>query len=176
MANIDRPITDCYWVIPRRFLAGEYPGTYHSEHTRQRLDAFLEFEIDTFIDLTGTGELLPYAPILNEQAGYYGRTVTHVRFPILDFSIPDPAHMTRILDYIDAALAAGRNIYVHCWGGVGRTGTTVGCYLVRHGLTGQQALAQLAAWWQDVPKSLIHPTTPETDAQRAFILNWKPGQ
>lgn len=176
MANIDRPIYDCYWVIPQRFLAGEYPGTYHGERTRQRLDAFLEFEINTFVDLTVPDELLPYTRILNEQAGYYGRTVTHKRFPILDFSTPDPAHMTRILNYIDSALADGRNIYVHCWGGIGRTGTTVGCYLVRHGLSGEQALAQLAAWWQDVPKSVLNPTTPETEAQREFVRNWKPGQ
>ena len=27
----------------------------------------------------------------------------------------------------------GRKVYVHCWGGVGRTGTVVGCYLVRQG-------------------------------------------
>ncbi len=176
MANIDRPIFESYWVIPNRFLAGEYPGTYHSERTRQRIDAFLAFEIDTFVDLTGPDELLPYTRILNEQSGYYGRTVTHKRFPILDFSTPDPAHMTRILDYIDAALDDGHNLYVHCWGGIGRTGTTVGCYLVRHGLSGEQALAQLAAWWQDVPKSVLNPATPETEAQREFVRNWKPGQ
>ena len=32
---------------------------------------------------------------------------------------------------------------MHCWGGVGRTGTTVGCWLVRHGRSGTEALAEL---------------------------------
>lgn len=34
------------------------------------------------------------------------------------------------------ALAAGQTVYVHCYGGIGRTGTVVGCWLVRHGLSG----------------------------------------
>ncbi len=176
MPNIDRPIFDSYWVTPQRFLAGEYPGTYHSERTRQRLDAFIEFEIDTYIDLTAHGELLPYLPMLREQARYYGLVVTHARYPILDFSTPEPDQMVAILDTIDAALAAGHNIYLHCWGGIGRTGTTVGCYLVRHGMTGQQALDQLSTWWQEVPKSILNPNTPETEAQRDFIRAWCPGQ
>jgi hypothetical protein len=80
--------------------------------------------------------------------------------------------MAGILSAIDSALAEGRNIYVHCWGGIGRTGTTVGCYLVRQGLTGEQALAQLAGLWKDVPKSSYFPRSPETDRQVKFVLNW----
>ena len=36
-------------------------------------------------------------------------------------------------------------VYVHCWGGIGRTGTVVGCWLVRHGMTGDEALAEFAS-------------------------------
>jgi protein tyrosine/serine phosphatase len=80
--------------------------------------------------------------------------------------------MRQILDTIDAALASGANVYVHCWGGVGRTGTTVGCYLVRHGMTGQQALDQIASWWSHMPKRDRHPNSPETHEQMEFIRNW----
>lgn len=176
MTHITRPIFNCYWVIPQRFLAGEYPGAARSEPTRQRLDAFIEFNIDTYMDLTMPGELPPYAPMLHEQAAYYGLAVAHHQYPILDYSTPDPEQMTATLDAIDAALEAGRNIYLHCWGGIGRTGVTVGCHLVRHGMTGGQALNQLAAWWQSVPKSALNPHTPETEAQREFIRAWRPGQ
>ena len=64
--------------------------------------------------------------------------------PIPDTGNPKPAQVESILDTIDTAIAAGRRVYVHCWGGIGRTGTIVGCYLVRHGLTGDQALAEIA--------------------------------
>jgi predicted protein tyrosine phosphatase len=96
----------------------------------------------------------------------------YYRFPIGDFGLPSPAQMKAILDQIDESLGAGRRIYLHCWGGIGRTGTTVGCYLVRHGLDGEQALRQLAEWWQAVPKSRIHPFSPETREQVNFVLAW----
>ncbi|WP_374108489.1 hypothetical protein [Nostoc sp. XA010] len=31
---------------------------------------------------------------------------------------------------IDRALNGQEKVYVHCWGGIGRTGIVVGCYLV----------------------------------------------
>jgi protein-tyrosine phosphatase len=35
--------------------------------------------------------------------------------------------MTTILDAIDESMTAGKPVYVHCWGGMGRTGTVIGC-------------------------------------------------
>ena len=172
MSERDRPIPDSYWVEPGHFLAGEYPGQDYGEFLRRRLDAFLNFGIDTFIDLTDPDELPTYLHILMEQAGYYDLEVRYKRFTIRDNSVPSPEDMQAILDEIDSTLATGRKVYLHCWGGIGRTGTVVGCYLVRRGLTGQEALVQLAEWWHGVPKSRIWPHTPETRGQMEYILNW----
>ena len=173
MTEPDRPVRESYWVEPGRFLAGEYPASPSIERTRQRLDLLLEAGIDTFIDLTLPNELPPYQPILLEQAKLRDIEVQYNRFTIIDRSIPMGDMMTTILDAIDKALIGGGNIYLHCWGGIGRTGTTVGCYLVRRGLTGKQALAQLAEWWKEVPKSAYNPRSPETDRQVEYILNWE---
>lgn len=167
-----RPIAESYWVKPGIFLAGEYPGQFNQEHTRQRLDAILETGLDTFIDLTNPNETTPYLRILQEESQIYGMDVQHHRFGIGDFGLPTPALMRSILDKIDESLQTGRRVYLHCWGGIGRTGTSVGCYLVRHGLSGDRALEQLAAWWQGVPKSRIHSQSPETYEQIQFIRRW----
>ena len=172
MSELKRPIPESYWVEPGRFLAGEYPGYLQDERVRQRIDAFLDLGIDTFIDLTDPDELPSYLPVLKERAGYYDIDIRYKRFTINDHTIPSTETMQAILDEIDAALAADRKVYLHCWGGIGRTGTTVGCYLVRRGHSGQQALAQLAEWWRGVPKSRIWPYTPETQRQMEFVLNW----
>ena len=172
MKEPDRPIPESYWIKPGRFLAGEYPAAPYVGRARKRLSRMLEAGINTFIDLTLPNELPPYLPLLLEQAELRGIEVQHKRFPILDHNIPTRGMMIAALDAIDSALAEGRNIYVHCWGGIGRTGTTVGCYLVRHGLTGEQAIARLAEWWEDVPKSIYFPRSPETDRQVAYVLNW----
>ncbi len=173
MSDLPRPSLESYWVKPNQLLAGEYPGRFSLETTRQNLDSFLGAGFDTFIDLTSLGELPPYQPILMEQAHYHDIAASYQRFPIGDLSLPARENMTAILNSIDSAMTEGRKVYVHCWGGIGRTGTTVGCYLVRHGLSGEQALRQLAEWWQTVPKHIYHPRSPETDQQVQFILNWK---
>jgi protein-tyrosine phosphatase len=159
-------------VEPGRLLAGEYPGQYTSDSTRRRIDALLESGFDTFIDLTRPNETVPYHRLLLEEAKLYEVRVERHSFPIGDFGLPTPAGMRSILDAIDAALENGRKIYLHCWGGIGRTGTTVGCYLVRRGMTGDEALRQLAKWWQGVPKSRIHQRSPETYEQAQFVREW----
>jgi hypothetical protein len=172
MKSPERPLTESYWVEPGRFLAGEYPAGSSASDTRQRLDALLKAGFDTFIDLTRPDELDSYREMLEAQAAQRHLPVICQRFPIGDFGLPTHPQMAEILDVIDAALAGGHKVYLHCWGGIGRTGTTVGCYLVRRGKSGVEALQQLATWWREVPKSARYPHSPETVAQRAFILDW----
>ena len=113
----------------------------------------------------------------------YDVRVAYNRFPIGDLGLPTPALMNGILDWIEERLQSGHKIYVHCWGGIGRTGTTVGCYLVRQGKTAEEALEQLAVWWRDVPKSHYHPHSPETPSRwissvpgRSMMIDLKTAQ
>ncbi len=91
-------------------------------------------------------------------------------FPIADFSTPTSEHMVTILDDIDQHLDEG--VYLHCGAGIGRTGTVVGCWLIRHGLATRDD-------WQQVLAGLRPsgaPPSPETAAQRAFVSAWEPGR
>lgn len=173
MKSNERPISESYWVEEGCFLAGEYPGRFNPEHARRRVDALIQAGFNTFIDLTRENETVPYAYLLLEEAKAYDADVQYHRFAIGDFGLPTPELMKSILNRIDESLQAGRKVYLHCWGGIGRTGTTVGCYLVRRGLSGNEALRQLATWWRTVPKSSIHTQSPETFEQMAFILSWE---
>ena len=123
MNEIRRPISESYWVEPGQFLAGEHPAKFDEEQTRRRVDTFIETGIDTFIDLTQANETFPYTRILAEQANVYGVEAAHHRFPIGDFGLPSDQMMNAILDKIDQSLRDRRKIYLHCWGGIGRTGT-----------------------------------------------------
>ncbi|MCX6057453.1 MAG: hypothetical protein NTW69_04785 [Chloroflexi bacterium] len=166
------PIIESYWVEENRFLAGEYPGSYDPETTRQRMDMFLEAGINTFIDLTQPHELVPYESMLIEQAQIYHINASYQRFAIRDHRIPSAEIMMSILNTIDDAIDNGRCVYVHCWGGVGRTGIAVGCYLVRHGATNEQAVAQVDKLFKTRPANSYYPHSPESKEQIEFILNW----
>ncbi|MBK7452656.1 MAG: dual specificity protein phosphatase family protein [Anaerolineales bacterium] len=166
------PIPESYWVEENRFLAGEYPATYGIESTRQRMDLFLEAGVTSFFDLTQSHELAPYEPILKEQGEIFAITTSYQRFPIRDHSTPSADMMTDILDAIDLAINSGRCVYVHCWGGIGRTGMVVGCYLVRHGATNAEAAAQVNKLFKTRPNNPYFARSPESDEQVNFILNW----
>jgi protein-tyrosine phosphatase len=147
------PTPDSYWVVPGRFLAGEYPA--------RRLALIREAGIDFFLDLTEENEysLPPYAD-----------GVEHRRLAIRDFGCPTPDRMRATLDAIDEALERGRNVYVHCFGGIGRTGTVVGCWLVRHGTAPHDAIAQIARWREGTLNE--YRRSPEGHNQRRFVLAW----
>ena len=68
-------------------------------------------------------------------------------------------------------MKADRVIYLHCYGGKGRTGTVVGCFLVEQGFTGEEALEQIEALRGE--KLMKDGPSPETDAQRAMVIDWR---
>ena len=82
--------------------------------------------------------------------------------------------MCEILDTIDGALTRQETVYVHCWGGHGRTGTVVGCWLVRRGHSPKQAISQIHEWRRR-PAFAQKPPSPETPDQHAFIQTWRKG-
>ena len=170
----DRPLANSYWVLPGRFAAGEYPGALDATEAAARLRILVEAGIDHFIDLTEPVDgLEPYHEIARSEAHRLDRRVVHERHPIVDMGVPGtPGEMVEILDAVDRALDGGRNVYLHCWGGVGRTATVVGCWLVRHGRTGDEALQQVAEWWRGVAKVRRKPRSPETDEQFRYVRQW----
>lgn len=167
------PLNNTYWVIEDLLLAGEYPGDKGDDGARQKLAILLDAGIRTFIDLTETHELRPYEPVLLELASKRRTDVAYHRFSIRDVSIPsDTRHMKQILDTIEASIAQLKPAYVHCWGGVGRTGTVIGCLLARHGAPGEEALDRLQELWSACTKSAWRDS-PETDEQCDYVRSWR---
>ncbi len=160
------PLPNTYWVIPGRFLAGEYPGGEDEESTRRRLNRLHDAGINYFLDLTEENELTPYRQFLPPETKY-------LRHPIPDEEVPSAiTHMQMIQTRLRAALTFHRSVYVHCRAGIGRTGTVVGCFLVEQGLEGNPALKQLNDLWQQSERSKSWPTVPQTSVQAAYIRRW----
>lgn len=164
------PLPNSYWVQPGRLLAGEYPGSMSRADAMERVQRLLRAGIDSFVDLTEEGELPAYDSLL---PGLTEQQVRYRRIPIVDHDLPESAgYMSRILDRIDEEIVAGRNVYVHCHAGIGRTGMTVACHLVRRGLGNEEALDRLQELWRQCARSRRWPAVPETPEQVAFVRGW----
>jgi hypothetical protein len=166
-ATLERPIPDAYWIIPGRLLAGPYPGSRRESTVRQRVLRFLAGGTTLFLDLTEEGEMPPYAQWLDEA-------VRHLRVPIPDFGVPTPEQMVQTLDVIDVSIGTRHAVYVHCLAGLGRTGTAVGCFMVRHGMQGAEALRTIQLLRHATPDG--DSPSPVTDEQWRMVLAWKNGQ
>ena len=147
-------------IEPGRLIAGRHPSAWGAENAWIEVRNLVDAGVTLFLDLTHEGELEPYAALVQEPCRYVNRSIR-------DFSIPTPDELVAILDKIDAELAAGGAVYVHCWAGCGRTGVVVGSWLVRHGADPRDALRRIAD-----ARGLGCPQTLE---QRTFVLDWQRG-
>jgi hypothetical protein len=176
------PFTRSYWVRPGRLLAGYYPGAPSKEEAEDKLQSLIGAGIRCVINLVEEDErnwekkpLRSYQRLLTKLGTEHDFDLTYLRIPIRDQDVPSEATMRAILDTIDGALARGQAVYVHCWGGRGRTGTVTGCYLARHGMAlGEQALDQIAFLRRN--EGTADQPSPETENQCDMVRGWKQGQ
>jgi predicted protein tyrosine phosphatase len=173
----EKPFGRSYWVIPGQFLAGYYPGAVETAETEQKLKAIAKYNIQVMIDLTEVGAVnLEGIPMVSyeEVIKKLELPLAHYRFPIQDMNIPGVEQMKTILDFIDHLFEQGMNVYVHCLGGIGRTGTVVGCWLKRHhqNIDALQVIAELRTGYD----TLDWVDSPETENQKKMIREWHYGQ
>ena len=86
---------------------------------------------------------------------------------------PDRVRHRAVEQEIDAALDADRRIYLHCRAGIGRTGLVIGCWLARHGDSGDVALEHLNELWTGSKLAGTWLRVPETEQQAKYVRTWR---
>jgi protein tyrosine/serine phosphatase len=164
-------IENAYWIKPQSLMAGPYPAArFTDEQNSETLDWLLSQGIRHIIDLSNVAERRPYDHLFANRCARNDMKGSWQRMPITDFGLPSRELMRCILDEIDRLMSTG-GVYFHCVAGLGRTGTVAGCWLVRQGMFGEQALSHLQELRKNTPNGRFY--SPETDAQRSFVRQWK---
>ena len=95
---------------------------------------------------------------LEDDPDAAGFETLHV--PLRDFGRPTTKELERCVNWIDDQLDAERSVAVHCFAGVGRTGTVLVAWMVAQGQTPEAALAELRS---------LRPGSVETPGQEEAI-------
>ncbi len=177
-ADPARPVERSYWLLPGKLLAGPYPFVPAAADGQARIEALLDAGVTAFLDLTEDGEYLsgqpvfPYRESLVRAADARKVEVESARAPIRDMAAATEAQLELALREINRFLAAGRTVYLHCLGGIGRTGTVAGSWLIERGLAAPAEAIALIARYRDWPGA---SPSPETRAQEALVTSRGPG-
>mmetsp|Transcript_28923 Transcript_28923/g.53137 ORF Transcript_28923/g.53137 Transcript_28923/m.53137 type:complete len:379 (+) Transcript_28923:4364-5500(+) len=179
------------WVIPGRVIAGAYPASLDDNETEKILTTLLELGINTFVCLqaevnintpehawrSGHG-LRPYIKdaqkILSKAHETSNPKITQqkidfLHLPIIDGNVTTDAAMNRLAEDCMERILRGEKLYIHCWGGHGRTGTLVSVVLGRlYGISYTNAFK----YCQSFHDSRVYPQnvrSPQTPVQRAQV-------
>jgi len=173
------PFNRSYWVVPAKLLAGGYPGSEDPVEEERKLKGLIQAGIRHVISLMEPQEynrphdpFPPYVDHMESIAQKLKISVTFDQVSIKDFSVPTARQMVRILNQIDMCIKYDKPVYVHCWGGKGRTGTVVGCYLARHGFAAGNDVIEMIKELRKNTEDCSDPS-PETGAQFDMVINWK---
>ena len=151
--------------VDENVWAREYPVWEWEQGARIRqLKLFTDFGINYFLDLTENGEMPPYAPFLTNNIGRH-------TFPIPNGCVPHSVKwVVDLFRIINGVLNKPETkLYIHCHGGVGRTGTIVACYYIYFkGMPADDALAEMRRRFATHGRS-AWMSAPETEAQVNFI-------
>jgi len=168
------PFDRSYWVLPGKLMAGEIPAAQTTQATIEKLTALANCGIKTIINLMETTETdYDGNPFYDYSQHLQSLNRSMIRMPIVDLSIPSVDEMKNILSRIDESIQRGKPVYVHCWGGIGRTGTVVGCYLIQNGYANQENVFDYIDYLKRTTNA-AHRSSPETDEQMEFVKQWEP--
>ena len=172
------PFPRSYWVLPKLLLAGEFPGAADPNEARRKLTRLADAGIRHVINLMEPGEtdhsgnlFSPYKPVFEAIGKERGVDVSCVRFPVPDLGVPPPDSMRAILDSVDESIRRDRPVYIHCWGGVGRTGTAVGCFLMRRRMADSGNVFDFIGRLRKNDPT-ARRRSPETMVQEKMELSW----
>lgn len=149
------PVPDRFhWIVPGALAGMSLPGRA----------ALLSDDLEK-VKRAGVRAIATLTELPLEQRDLAAAGLAARHFPIEDFDVPTIAQAEDFCRWVDARVAAKEPVAVHCFAGLGRTGTMIACWLVREpGATAADVIARIRR---------IEPGFVQTAEQEAFVAVWE---
>ncbi|MHA1304261.1 MAG: phosphatase domain-containing protein [Candidatus Heimdallarchaeaceae archaeon] len=137
------------WLFPNEIAGSAFL------HTEEDVEELFNNNIRAIVSLTAN---LP--PPMNKIAEL---EIEHLHLPIIDLGVPNDTQIYTFLRFVEHNLP-NKPVVVHCYAGIGRTGTMLALYLVWNELmNGEEAIAYVRR---------IRPYSIETVEQEDLIIQF----
>jgi hypothetical protein len=167
-----------YAVIPGALYAGEIPSSINDDELERKIQTLYELGVTHITNLTEVNETnfkaIPLRQYAQYAEAYYeqkGREVTCLRYPIRDLDIPSISQMRTTIAALNTILSEGGCAYLHCWGGIGRTGTVLGCFLLQNEILDHTTAISYISFLKR-NTNIRNRMSPETIEQCDFVRYW----
>jgi hypothetical protein len=129
-----------YWVIPGKLAGMAFPFL-HPERRLAGGGAVDAFEDDLpLLRHAGIRAVVSLVNSPSDRAVYATAGLGFLCLPIPDGWPPTAEQVDAFVEFADRIIASGGAVVVHCHAGLGRTGTMLAAYLIRHGMTAVDAI------------------------------------
>ncbi len=150
-------------------MAHEGPGQL--DDPSMGVGSLIDRGFDLLLDVSDEGERSSHSEALLDEARHRGLAIECRRLPAPSLTGPDAGRMTRILDEIEQAIAAGRTVLVHCPDKPSPLAAVIGCFLLRQGFESREALERLEPLTEGLDRSA------KAEGVEAFVRAWsEPGR
>ena len=158
-AHIPNQLVELPFGLPGRIFRSPMPDPLNSS-SDNLLERYKAEKIDLVVNLLPETESKVKAGT-DLRSVYTEAGFEMIGFPIQDFNVPEAEMLSRTLNKVIAAAENGVNLVVHCYAGIGRTGTFLACMAVKvFGIQGNQAVRWVR---QYIPHAV------ENEAQLRFV-------
>jgi atypical dual specificity phosphatase len=140
------------FVIPQCLAGMSCPGISNS--LEQDLKWLKEKGIHAIVTLTREN--------LDDQI-LLSYNMEYLHIPVTDFAPPTLGQILDFVHFVDSMLDKKKAVAVHCFAGLGRTGTMLACYLVKQGYTPQESIRQIRS---------LRPGSIESEEQEWAIQDY----
>ena len=148
------------WVIPTVLAGISIPKR------KEEIEAFKFMNIGLVVSVLEEETLDP---------SWFDNDIKNIHYDVVNYCPPTMNDLLEIIEEMENVIKMGKGVVVHCGGGVGRAGSVLACFIIKHGLTGEikentypvmsgsEAIAKIRE---------LRPKSIETEKQENFIKEY----